>query len=161
MTDYLSTVNPIKGKQSRSYDSFFDIAMCKSAGVDVIVWAQAKAVVTMAGPVAEAIYCRRDVLDVVQSHECQSDVSILYRDCSLAGMAEEDVARCLCRAVDIAASFLSRENVWSAVKALAAKLPSVGKMKGKEAAKIIDAALAGTRVQITKTDLLRSVRSAD
>jgi hypothetical protein len=118
--------------------------MCKSAGIDVIGWAQAKAVVTVAGPVAEAIYCGRDVPEVLQSHECQLDVSILYRDCSLAGMAEEDAARCLCRAVDIAASLLSRENVWRAVKALAAKLPSVGKMEGKEAAKIIDAALGGS-----------------
>jgi hypothetical protein len=119
-----------------------DVAMCKSAGIDVLDWAKGKAVIAMFGPVAEAIFTGRDVREVVHSPECGNDLSDASRDCSLAGMSEEDAVKVADWAIETATAMLSAANVRRAVKALADSLPSAGCMSGKRAARIINQALA-------------------
>lgn len=153
MIDYLLLAGPAAASSVSHESSVLEVAMCKMAGIDVACWAKAKGVVAMAGPVAEAIYSRRDIQDVLQRHECQSDVSDLYRDCSLAGLSIKNADVCLSRSVEIAFQTLTSANIWQSVEALASRIPSVGRMEGKRAAEIIQAALVGSHVPLTKADL--------
>jgi hypothetical protein len=141
MNDLL-IANHAQADPSSRASLMLDVAMCKAAGIDVVAWAEAKTVIMMAGPVAEAIYTQRDVASVIESPECENDLNDAIRDCSLAGMSADDRAATINRAIERATTMLTAPNVWRAVNALADNLPSSGRLPGRSAAQIIDRALA-------------------
>jgi hypothetical protein len=118
-----------------------DVSRCIAAGIDVIAWAKAKALICMFGPVAEAIYTRREIATVVNSYECESDLNDAMFGCWLAKMSAEDVSTAVNVAVEIAARKLADPKVWRAVQRLANNLPAQGRLEGPRAAEIIGQAL--------------------
>jgi hypothetical protein len=140
MNDYL-LANAREARLVSRETLIVDVAMCKSAGIDVMGWAKCKAVIGMFGPVAEAMFTARDVHEVVDGPECATDLEGVFRDCSLAGMSAEEGAAAVDFGINTAARMLKIPNVKRAVEVLAASLPSAGRMKGTRAARIIEQAL--------------------
>jgi hypothetical protein len=118
-----------------------DVARCVAAGIDVVRWAKAKAIICMCGPVAEAIYTHGEIATVVNSYECEGDVIDAVRDCMLAGKSTEEALAYIEIAIDIAADRLADPRIWRAVLRLADSLPAQGRLEGKVAADIIGRAL--------------------
>jgi hypothetical protein len=141
MTDFL-IANPVAQTDPTSRVSLIlDVARCKAAGIDVVGWAKAKAIICMFGPVAEAIYTQSYVESVIESPECGGDLNDAVRDCSLAGMSADDRVATIYWAIETATTMLGASNVWRSVKALANDLPSSGRLQGHRAAQIIERAL--------------------
>lgn len=119
-----------------------DVAQCIAAGVDVKKWAEAKAVICMSGPVAEAFYTKREVKTVMMSYECENDRRNAVRDCILAGLSRDEGSPIIDGAIEIAMNSFARPEVWRAVLTLADNLPSQGQLDGKRAAEIIKQAMS-------------------
>ncbi len=137
MIDFL-TFSPRNDDNPFSYAVLeADVARCIEAGIDVIPWAKAKAIISMFGPVAEAIYTHREIATVVNSYQCEGDVKDALRDCMLARKSTDEATEDIEIAIDIAADRLADPRIWQAVLRLADSLPAQGRLEGKMAAEII------------------------
>jgi hypothetical protein len=118
-----------------------DVERCIKAGIDVVSWAKAKALIAVFGPAAEAIYTGREIEEVMSSPECANDLAAAYRECTLAGMTRQAATNCIHAAIDDARTKLADQRVWGSVQRLADNLRLQGRLEGKRAAEIIARAL--------------------
>jgi hypothetical protein len=110
-------------------------------GFEISNWLEARALIAVLGPMAEAIVSQKTFYDVWDSDACESDQKGLFRDCVLAGMGLEYMDSLVRRAAEKAAGLFQRPEVVAAVKALANALPKSGVMSGKDAVAIIGFAM--------------------
>ena len=108
-----------------------DVERCRAGGLDVFSWAEAKAVIAMFGPVAEAKFTVQDIGTVVRSPQCENDKKDAFRDCAWAGMSLQEATDCVNAAIDFARAQLSDPKVWRAVTGLADNLPVPGRLEGR------------------------------
>lgn len=123
----------------------------REAGIDVRGSAQVKALVCVAGPIAEAIYRKKNINAVLASDVAKSDVDCAIRECKLAGMTDDETIDCYMQAAALAKSMFACTGVWNAVRAMARQMPSSGRMEGQHCANIIQAAI-GDVPQLSKED---------
>jgi hypothetical protein len=142
MTDYLRENPRAEGLGPCHPDTIkADVAACKAAGIDVVIWACAKAFICMAASAAEARFTGRPVGEVADSYECENDLHDAMRECFLAGFTDEETANVCDNALDHAVTVFADQRYWRAVLSLADSLPARGKLNGRRAAAIITRAL--------------------
>jgi len=124
-----------------SLDLTAAVGACKANGIDVEMWASARALICMAGPVAEALFTNRSLREC--ANECQSDLGDATRYCLAAGMTTQEATKVCNGALDWAREVFDDPRNWAAVLALADSLPSGGRINGKQTEKIITGAMRG------------------
>ena len=92
------------------------VRTAQAKGLDVTLWARAKAFQAIMGPVAEAKFLRKAFRHVGFADQCMNDRNDLARDCSMAD-ADSDII--LAELIPTAMSTLERSDVWRCVLALA------------------------------------------
>jgi hypothetical protein len=118
------------------------VAAAVARGFDVSKWLEARALITVFGPMAEAVARRKSFHDVWESYECEADVRSLVRDGVIGGLRDKERDSLFNKAVERAAAMFRRPEIVAAVNALAGALPNAGRMDGKDAAANIDRAMA-------------------
>jgi hypothetical protein len=148
MIDHLHD-NPVSSAIGAGHPTTLEteVAACRNAGVDVLSWAKCKALVCMAGPVAESRFTARPIDEVVHSYECENDLRDAARDCLVAGMTEDEATNICDNALDLAKRIFAERDIWHAVVALADRLPAKGRLEGHRAASIILEALRSKQTQ--------------
>jgi hypothetical protein len=117
------------------------VAMAAAEGADVIKWINAKALISVFGPMAEAMATRKTFYEVWNSYECEGDLKDLVRDCTLAGLDNTKIQNVIDAAISECVAMMQRPEVCAAINALASQLPRAGRMKGRDAVAIISRAI--------------------
>jgi hypothetical protein len=120
-------------------------AEMRTSGIDVDGWFQAKSIVAVFGPMAEAKLVERPFNEVWNNNPSKDDQRGLIRAGTLCGMTREQIATAAGQNVTIAEQHMSRSEVWDAIITLADNL-KLGRMSGREAAALITRALAANEV---------------
>jgi hypothetical protein len=118
------------------------VAAAVARGFDISTWLEARALITVFGPMAEAVARRKSFHDVWDSYESEADVRSLVRDSVIGGLRDKELDSLLNKTVERAAAMLQRPEILTAINALAEALPEAGRMDGKDAAAIIGRAMA-------------------
>jgi hypothetical protein len=118
------------------------VAAAVARGFDISTWLEARALITVFGPMAEAVARRKSFHDVWESYESEADVRSLVRDGVIGGLRDKELDSLLNKTVERAAAMLQRPEILTAINALAEALPEAGRMEGKDAAAIIGRAMA-------------------
>jgi hypothetical protein len=120
-------------------------AEMRAIGINVDGWFQAKSIVAIFGPMAEAKLLERPFNEVWNNNPSKDDQRGLIRAGTLCGMTREQIATAASQNVTIAEQDMARAEVWDAIITLADNLKP-GRMSGREAAAIITRALAANDV---------------
>jgi hypothetical protein len=120
------------------------VAAAVARGFDVSMWLEARALITVFGPMAEAVARRKSFHDVWESYECEADIRSLVRDSVIGGLRDKERDTLFNETVERAAAMFQRPEIVAAVNALAGALPNAGRMNGKDAVAIIGRAMASS-----------------
>ena len=128
--------------ESMSLNLTAAVEACKDHGIDVEMWVAVKALICMAGPVAEALFTNRLLSEI--ANECSNDLDEATRYCVAAGMTTQEASKQCKDALNWAREVFDDPRNWDAVLALADSLPSGGRINGKQIESIITRAMHGT-----------------
>jgi hypothetical protein len=119
------------------------VAIASAEGADISKWLNAKALIAVFGPAAEAVITRKSFEEVLHSYECEGDLRDLVRDCTYAGLESSEIQSMIDDAAKKCVSLIQRPEICAAINALAKQLPNAGRMKGQDAVAIIGRAIGG------------------
>jgi hypothetical protein len=119
------------------------VEACKAHGIDVEMWATVQTFVCMAGAAAEAQFTNRSLREIANGYQWESDLSDATRYCLAAGMTRQEASKACNNALIWAREVFDDPQNWTAVLALADKLPSGGRIDGRRIEKIITQAMHG------------------
>jgi len=115
----------------------------KMAGADISRWFGARTFNAVAGAVAEAIFSKREVIEIFwNDYAALSDRESIAVDATSAGIPPNEAIFVIKRMTVLAAYVMQNPIVWAAVLALAKALPEAGRMDGSEAIRIITTAVS-------------------
>jgi hypothetical protein len=135
----------------------------RTAGADIDKWFRSRAFDAVAGCVAEANFSKRDFGGLFfQDYSAESDRDGIAYDAHMAAIPMSEAALIICHMAVVNAYLLQNSKVWTAVLALAKKLPLMGRMPGREVVKILTGILspndlaAGFGKAVREVDQLKS-----
>lgn len=140
MKAYLSEHGTLAGAEAFEFMSKI-VERARNASVDVSKWFRMRVFLTVAASIAEAIVSRRSFNKVWDATEAESDRFSIERDAVISGVEGGEVQHAIEQMAVLAAFLMEQPDVWTAVTALARKLPVVGTMDGATAVEIVIQAL--------------------
>jgi hypothetical protein len=129
------------GRDAVALSDAASIYIARAKGADIIVWAKAKLMIAMAGPVAEAIDRNISFAEVQCFTECENDFVDAKATCRTVGWSDEESAAAMTAAANAVYEKFENPGVWGGLLKLAAMLPAEGRVEGSEAWAIYSAAL--------------------
>ena len=113
----------------------------RNEGIDVNAWVEARAIVSVFGPMVEAMQRKMTFDDVWNGYEAEDDLGGIVGDGVAAGLSPDEIAVVIKSAVDRVVDYLQQTNVLDAVNALGRHLQRHGTTSGKRASAIIRGAM--------------------
>jgi len=137
------------GVDKRTYFSEV-INRARTASADIGKWFRLRSFTAVAGPIAEAIFTNRPFGKVFwQEYAAESDLQGITFDGVMADIPIKEITATINKMAALAAYLMQDDKVWAAAQALANKLPTVGRMSGVEAVKIITGILPASDLTAT------------
>jgi hypothetical protein len=118
------------------------VAEAVAKGLDISKWLEARSLIAVFGPMAEAVASQKSFDEVWDSYPCEGDVRSFAQDCVIAGLGGAEIDSLFGKTVEKAVAMFHRPEICAAINVLAAAFPNAGRMDGKEAAVIISGVLA-------------------
>ena len=109
----------------------------RNEGIDVNAWVEARAILTVFGPMVEAMHRKMTFADVWNGDEAEGDLRGIVGDGIAAGLSPDEIQVVIESAADRVVNYLQQTNVCAAVNALGQHLRQHGTTSGKRAAAII------------------------
>jgi hypothetical protein len=133
---------PIEGNHRREF--FCGILnAARTAGADINKWFRIRAFGAVAGSVAEANFSKRDFGELFfRDYSAESDRGGILYDARMAAILTSEITPIVCHMATVSAYLMQDDKIWTAVLALAQKLPVMGRMPGPEVVKIITGVLS-------------------
>jgi hypothetical protein len=138
---FSAEINELVGANTDLADIASLVAAAVANGFDVSTWLEARALITVFGPMAEAVARKKPFRQVWESYACEADARSFARDCFIGGLPPSELDSLFNKAVKRAAAMVRRPEILAALTALAGALPNAGTMDGKDAAAIIGRAM--------------------
>ncbi len=134
----LGILAPVTLSGRQSFDLFKEVLTAgRNEGIDVDAWVEARAIITVFGPMVEAMQRKMTFADVWDGDEAEGDRRGIVGDGVAAGLSPDEIAVVIESAVDRVLDYLQQTNVIDAVNALGRHLRRHGTTSGKRAAAII------------------------
>ncbi len=108
----------------------------RSKGIDVDAWVEARAIITVFGPMVEAAQRGMQFTDIWDGEQAEGDQRDIVGDGVAVGLSPDEISAVIDRAGDRVVDYLQQENVIDAVNALGRHLQRHGTTSGKRAAAI-------------------------
>ena len=113
----------------------------RNEGIDVNAWLEARAIITVFGPMVEAMQRKMTFTDVWDGEQRDGDRRDIVEGGVAAGLTPGEISAVINRAADRVVDYLQQTNVIDAVNALGRHLQRHGTTSGKRAAAIIRGAM--------------------
>ncbi len=113
----------------------------RDEGIDVDAWVEARAILTVFGPMVEAMQRGLPFTDIWDGEQGDGDRRDIIGDGVAAGLSPDEISAVINRAADRVVDYLQQTNVIDAVNALGRHLQRHGTTSGKRAAAIIRGAM--------------------
>ena len=139
---YLKGLTSLDGAEQIEFFSKI-IETGRLAGADIDKWFQARTFDAVSGPMAEAIFSKREFCEIWNGYEAENDMSSVVRDAHISKIGSDVLHGTINRMSLLSARMMEQPKVWSAVLTLAKQLPAMGTMAGARAVAIIGSVLPG------------------
>jgi len=116
-------------------------ATAAAAGADIIKWVRSKALIAVLGPMSECMVTGRRVDEMFEG-PARGDLNDIVRDCTIAGIHDDQIVAIIDEAVERARMLLKKPGVRAAIGALAQGLQLRGTMQGRDGLAIVGRHLA-------------------
>ena len=138
----LGIVAPATLSGRQSFDLFKEVlTVGRDNGIDVNAWVEARAIVSVFGPMVEAMQRKMTFDDVWNGYEAEDDLGGIVGDGVAAGLSPDEIEVVIESAKDRVVGYLQQTNVLDAVNALGRHLRRHGTTSGKRASAIIRGAM--------------------
>ena len=116
------------------------LSEAKDKAIDIEKWLRASVLISVMGPVIEAVITKQSIDDIINCYECEDDIRDIVTNCDVAGVRDQ-FEEYMDTAIEQALDHLSKPEINNAVDKLAAHVFRNDKTDGKTAVRIIEAAL--------------------
>jgi hypothetical protein len=117
----------------------------KLEGADVRTWLNAKALVIIMGPLAEACATGQAIENVLLSNASRGDLEDLSRYCKWAAITEDDAGKVLADAIQRGIELTRQPRISTAIHRAAQQLIGKSEISGKEIVAVIEQAISETQ----------------
>jgi hypothetical protein len=151
------TPPPIEGNNRREF--FCGILnAARTAGADIKKWFRIRAFGAVAGCVAEANFSKRDFGELFfQDVSAESDRGGILYDARMAAILTSEITPIVCHMATVSAYLMQDDKIWTAVLALAQKLPVMGRMPCGEVVKIITGILSPNDLAAAYSEAVKEI----
>lgn len=137
----------VSGRQS--FDLFKEVLTAgRNEGIDVNAWVEARATISVFGPMVEAMQRGIAFADVWDDEQGDGDRRDIIRDGMAAGLTPDEISAVIENATKRTVNYLQQPNVLNAVNALGSHLHQHGTTSGKRAVTIIRDAMGLERHKV-------------